>query len=103
MMVVSEEQKVIRVIDTGVVPVPSGNGEYDTSTIPSREVPGPISVQQPVHGRLVHVERRRQLRYAHLGAVLPHAEKNANRFLQGFARARRSLRLTGSVLRNQSA
>ncbi len=46
----SETQKVIRVIDTGAVPVPSGNGEYDTGTIASREVPGPISVEQPVHG-----------------------------------------------------
>jgi primary-amine oxidase len=46
----SEEQKVIRVIDAGVVPVPSGNADYDAGTIPSREVPGPISVAQPVHG-----------------------------------------------------
>lgn len=46
----SEEQKVIRVIDTGVVPVPRGNADYDSDTIPPREVPGPITVQQPVHG-----------------------------------------------------
>jgi primary-amine oxidase len=46
----SEEAKVIRVIDTGVVPVPPGNGDYTGDAIPPREVPGPITVQQPVHG-----------------------------------------------------
>jgi primary-amine oxidase len=46
----SEEQKVIRVIDTGVVPVPPGNADYDATAIAARDVPGPISVQQPVHG-----------------------------------------------------
>jgi primary-amine oxidase len=46
----SEEQKVIRVIDTGVVPVPQGNADYDSDTIPPREVPGAITVQQPVRG-----------------------------------------------------
>jgi primary-amine oxidase len=46
----SEEQKVIRVIDAGVVPVPAGSAEYDSGAIPSREVPGPISVDQPVRG-----------------------------------------------------
>jgi primary-amine oxidase len=46
----SEEQKVIRVIDTGAVPVPRGNADYDAGAIAPREVPGPISVQQPVHG-----------------------------------------------------
>jgi primary-amine oxidase len=46
----SEEQKVIRVVDTGVVPVPPGNADYDAGTIPPREVPGPIAVQQPAHG-----------------------------------------------------
>ena len=46
----SEEQKVIRVIDTGAVPIPAGNSDYDSATIPPREVSGPISVVQPVHG-----------------------------------------------------
>lgn len=47
----SEEQKVIRVIDTGVVPVPRGNADFDAESIGrTREVPGPISVVQPVHG-----------------------------------------------------
>ena len=46
----SEEQKVIRVIDTGVVPVPPCNADYDSDTIPPRETPGPITVQQPVRG-----------------------------------------------------
>ena len=44
----SEEQKVIRVVDAGVVPVPAGNADYDA--VPPREVPGPITVEQPVHG-----------------------------------------------------
>ena len=46
----SEEQKIIRIIDTGAVPIPAGDADYDTSTIASRSVPGPISVIQPVHG-----------------------------------------------------
>jgi primary-amine oxidase len=47
----SEEQKVIRVIDTGAVPVPRGNADWDAESIGhTREVPGPISVLQPVHG-----------------------------------------------------
>jgi primary-amine oxidase len=46
----SEEQKVIRLIDTGAVPVPSANSDYDSGTIASRQVPGPISVVQTEHG-----------------------------------------------------
>ena len=46
----SEEAKVLRVIDTGVVPVPGGSADYDGDAIPPREIPGPITVQQPVHG-----------------------------------------------------
>ncbi len=46
----SEEQKVIRIIDTGVVPVPRGNADYDSDAIPPRAIPGPITVQQPVPG-----------------------------------------------------
>jgi primary-amine oxidase len=46
----SEEEKVIRLIDTGAVPVPRGNSDYSTDTIRSREVPGPITVTQPVRG-----------------------------------------------------
>lgn len=46
----SEDRKVIRVIDSGVVPVPAGNADYDPGVIQPREVPGPISVQQPEHG-----------------------------------------------------
>lgn len=50
----SEEQKIIRVIDTGIIPVPRGNSDYEPGAIPPREVPGPITVQQPVRG--FHVE-----------------------------------------------
>jgi len=46
----SEEQKIMRVIDTGVVPIPSGNADYMGNSISPRQVPGPISMQQPVHG-----------------------------------------------------
>jgi primary-amine oxidase len=46
----SEEQKIIRVIDTGVVPVPKGNADYEGDAIPPREVPGPITILQPVRG-----------------------------------------------------
>lgn len=46
----SEDQKILRVIDTGVVPVPRGNADYDPATIRARVVPGPITVAQPVHG-----------------------------------------------------
>ena len=34
----SEEQKIIRVIDTGVVPIPPGHAEYDADSIAPREV-----------------------------------------------------------------
>ena len=46
----SEEQKILRVIDTGVVPIPSGNADYMGNSISPRQVPGPITTQQPVHG-----------------------------------------------------
>ncbi len=46
----SNEHKLIRLIDTGPVPVPSGSTDYDANMIPSRQVPGPILVEQPVHG-----------------------------------------------------
>ena len=46
----SEEQKIIRVIDTGVVPVPPGKAEYDSDAVTARQVPGPMTVLQPVHG-----------------------------------------------------
>lgn len=46
----SEEQKIIRVIDTGVVPVPPGNNDYSGDAIAPRAVPGPMTVVQPVHG-----------------------------------------------------
>ena len=46
----SEEQKILRVIDTGVVPIPPGHAEYGGDSIPPREVPGPITISQPVHG-----------------------------------------------------
>ena len=46
----SEEEKLIRLIDAGPVPVPTGNTEYGADTIASREIPGPIRVEQPVHG-----------------------------------------------------
>jgi len=46
----SEEQKIIRIIDTGAVPVPRGKAEYDGDAIPPRNTPGPITILQPVHG-----------------------------------------------------
>jgi primary-amine oxidase len=48
----SEQKKALRVIDTGVVPVPQGNSDYDAESLGQpREVPGPISILQPAgHG-----------------------------------------------------
>ena len=46
----SEEQKIIRLIDTEPCRFRAGNADYDAGTIASREVPGPIAVTQPVHG-----------------------------------------------------
>ena len=46
----SEEQKVIRVIDTGAIPVPAQSGDYAGDAVAHREVPGPITVSQPLHG-----------------------------------------------------
>jgi primary-amine oxidase len=43
------EQKVLRVVDEGVVPIPSTSADYDPASIGrTREVPGPIRVEQPL-------------------------------------------------------
>jgi primary-amine oxidase len=43
------EKKVLRVIDTGVVPVPHPPANYDLASVGTlRDVPTPISVQQPM-------------------------------------------------------
>jgi primary-amine oxidase len=45
----SEDRKVLRVIDTGAVPVPRGDADYDTDSVgPLREIAGPITIQQPL-------------------------------------------------------
>jgi primary-amine oxidase len=45
----ANEKKAVRVIDTGVVPVPHAAGNYDAASVgPLREVPTPITVQQPL-------------------------------------------------------
>jgi primary-amine oxidase len=42
------DKKVLRVVDEGVVPVPSTNADFDRASIgPPREVPGPIVISQP--------------------------------------------------------
>jgi primary-amine oxidase len=42
------EQKVLRVVDEGVVPVPNVSADFDRASIgQAREVPGPIMVSQP--------------------------------------------------------
>ena len=46
----SEEGKLIRMIDTGPVPISKANAQYDPGTIPPREVPGPIQMTQAVRG-----------------------------------------------------
>jgi primary-amine oxidase len=44
----ANDRKVLRVIDTGVVPVPRGPVDYDIDSVgPLRDVPTPITVQQP--------------------------------------------------------
>jgi primary-amine oxidase len=44
-----DERTVVRVIDTGVRPVPKSAGDYDAASIgPPREVPGPLLLQQPL-------------------------------------------------------
>ena len=43
------EKKVLRVIDTGVVPVPQAPADFDVASVGAlREVPTPITVQQPM-------------------------------------------------------
>jgi len=43
------EQKVLRVFDTGVVPVPSAPFDYDRASIsPLRDVPTPLNIEQPL-------------------------------------------------------
>ena len=45
----ANEKKVLRVIDTGVVPVPHAEANYDVASVGKlRDVPTPISVQQPL-------------------------------------------------------
>jgi primary-amine oxidase len=46
----SEAQKIIRVIDTGVVPIPQGNTDYSPKSISPRTIAGPITVSQPTPG-----------------------------------------------------
>jgi len=44
-----DNQKVIRVIDLGVVPVPRTSANYDMASVhPLRKIPTPITVQQPL-------------------------------------------------------
>lgn len=43
------EKKVIRIIDTGPVPVPKGPVDFDVDSVgPLREIPTPIHIQQPM-------------------------------------------------------
>lgn len=43
-----DTEEVLRVVDEGVVPVPTVNTDYDQSSIPKvREVPGPLMITQP--------------------------------------------------------
>jgi primary-amine oxidase len=43
------EQKVLRVIDVGVVPVPTAPFNYDSASVgPLRELPTPITIEQPL-------------------------------------------------------
>ena len=45
----ANERKVLRVIDSGVVPVPQAPANFDLASVgPLREIPTPISVQQPL-------------------------------------------------------
>ncbi len=45
----SNERKVLRVIDTGAVPVPTAPADYDAGSVgPLREIPTPIRVDQPL-------------------------------------------------------
>jgi primary-amine oxidase len=45
----ANEKKVVRVIDTGAVPIPHAPGNFDTASVgPLREIPTPISLQQPM-------------------------------------------------------
>jgi primary-amine oxidase len=45
----ADERKVLRVIDTGVAPIPRTQGNYDTASVGKlRDVPTPITVQQPL-------------------------------------------------------
>jgi len=43
------EGKVLRIIDTGIVPVPKDVGSYDLASLgPVRDVPAPLKVEQPM-------------------------------------------------------
>lgn len=45
----ANEKKIIRIIDTGPVPVPRGPVDFDVDSVgPLREIPTPIHIQQPL-------------------------------------------------------
>jgi len=45
----ANQHKILRVIDTGVVPIPRANGNYDESSVgPLRKPPAPLTIQQPL-------------------------------------------------------
>jgi primary-amine oxidase len=44
-----EGRQVVRVIDTGAVPIPRGPTDYDADSVGKlREVPGPFELRQPL-------------------------------------------------------
>jgi primary-amine oxidase len=51
-----DKKQVLKVIDTGVRPLPRETGDYQDVAGPAREVPGPVQVQQPL-GPGFRVER----------------------------------------------
>ena len=44
----ADDKKVLRVIDTGVVPVPENPLEYAAGSLVPRETPGPLKIEQPM-------------------------------------------------------
>ena len=44
----SDARKVLRVVDTGVVPVPQAPANFDAESVTPRETPTPLSVTQPL-------------------------------------------------------
>jgi primary-amine oxidase len=51
----ADAQKIVKVVDTGIVPRPTAPADYDPNSIAPRKIPTPIKIEQPL-GPSFHVD-----------------------------------------------